>query len=563
MANIIRIKRRASIGSTGAPSSLKNAELAFNEADNTLYYGFGDDGSGDATSIPAIGGSGAFVTLSSNQTISGDKTFTGTVSLGSSATATTQSAGNNSTSLATTAYVDNAVTTATYTFTLAGDGGSSQAIDDEETVTIAGGTAITTTAGATNTLTIDLDNTAVTPGNYGSATSIPTFTVDQQGRLTAAGSASISTTLTVDADGATSENVALASDDLRIVGGTGITTSVSKASTDVTVTISGDDATTSSKGIASFSSSDFSVSTGAVSISNVNLGTQTTGDYVDKLVAGTGVTLLNNSGEGATPTVSIGQAVGTTDNVSFNSITTTGAASNNTIGGNLVVTGNLTVNGDTTTVNTATLSVEDPLIVLANGNNSTDSVDIGFYGLYDTSGSQDLYAGFFRDASDGKFKIFKDSQSAPTTTIDTGAAGYGVATLVADLEGTILTASQTNITGIGTITTGTWEATDVAILHGGTGASTASDARINLGLEIGVDVQAYDAGLADISGLTPTDSYFIVGDGTNWVTETGSTVRSSLGLGTIAVQNSNNVTITGGSISSVSLDLVTIDGGTF
>src|SRR6056300_1046981 len=76
---------------------------------------------------------------------------------------------------------------------------------------------------------------------------------------------------------------------------------------------------------------------------------------------------------------------------------------------NVTISGNLTVNGDTTTVNTATLSVEDPLIVLANGNNATDSVDIGFYGLYDTSGSQDLYAGLFRDANDsGKFKLFVD-----------------------------------------------------------------------------------------------------------------------------------------------------------
>jgi hypothetical protein len=54
MANQIRIKRRSSSGSAGAPSSLKNGELAFNEADYNLYYGYGDDGSGNATSIPAI-----------------------------------------------------------------------------------------------------------------------------------------------------------------------------------------------------------------------------------------------------------------------------------------------------------------------------------------------------------------------------------------------------------------------------------------------------------------------------------------------------------------------------
>jgi hypothetical protein len=59
-----------------------------------------------------------------------------------------------------------------------------------------------------------------------------------------------------------------------------------------------------------------------------------------------------------------------------------------------------------------------------------------------------------------------------------------------------------------------------------------STARTNLGVAIGTDVQAYNAGLADIAGLTPTDSNFIVGNGTNWVAESGNTARTSLGLGT-------------------------------
>jgi len=103
MANTIRIKRRGS-GIAGAPASLASAELAFNEIDNTLYYGKGDS-SGTATSIAAIGGDGAFVSLSGTQTISGNKTFSGTVSLGSSATATTPASNSNDTTLATTAFV--------------------------------------------------------------------------------------------------------------------------------------------------------------------------------------------------------------------------------------------------------------------------------------------------------------------------------------------------------------------------------------------------------------------------------------------------------------------------
>ena len=112
---------------------------------------------------------------------------------------------------------------------------------------------------------------------------------------------------------------------------------------------------------------------------------------------------------------------------------------------NVTISGDLTVSGNTTTVNTATLAVEDPLINLATGNNSSDAVDIGFYGLYDTSGSQDLYAGLFRDAGDGKFKLFKDNQAAPTTTVNTSGTGYAVATLVANLEATTATLGGSDI----------------------------------------------------------------------------------------------------------------------
>lgn len=94
MANTLRIKRRAT-GASGAPSSLANAELAFNEVDNTLYYGEGTGGAGGtATTILAIGGDGAFTTLTSAQTISGNKTFTGTLDFTGATIATFTTTGN-------------------------------------------------------------------------------------------------------------------------------------------------------------------------------------------------------------------------------------------------------------------------------------------------------------------------------------------------------------------------------------------------------------------------------------------------------------------------------------
>lgn len=80
MSNTIRIKRRAS-GAAGAPASLENAELAFNEVDDVLYYGKGTGGAGGtATTVIPIAGPGQFVDLSSNQTIGGTKTFSNTIS---------------------------------------------------------------------------------------------------------------------------------------------------------------------------------------------------------------------------------------------------------------------------------------------------------------------------------------------------------------------------------------------------------------------------------------------------------------------------------------------------
>lgn len=64
MASSIRIKRRDSTGAVGAPSSLLQSELAFNEADKTLYYGFGTGVGGAANSIIAIGGEGAYFSKS-------------------------------------------------------------------------------------------------------------------------------------------------------------------------------------------------------------------------------------------------------------------------------------------------------------------------------------------------------------------------------------------------------------------------------------------------------------------------------------------------------------------
>jgi hypothetical protein len=259
---------------------------------------------------------------------------------------------------------------------------------DSESLTIAGGTGISTSASGT-TVTASLDNTAVTAASYGSSAAIPVITVDAQGRITAATTAATSSTLTIGADSGSDDTLTVGTDTFNFAG---------------------------------------------------------TANEVE-------TTVSNN-------TITIG------------------------LPNNVTIGGNLTVSGTTTTVDSTTLSVADPLIILGSGNNSSDAVDLGLYGLYDTSGSQDLYGGLYRDASDsGKWKLFKDNQAAPTTTVNTGGTGYAVATLVAHLEDSSVAITGGSITGI----------TDLVVADGGTGVSTFTSNGVLYGNGAGA-IQATAAG---------------------------------------------------------------------
>ena len=231
---------------------------------------------------------------------------------------------------------------------------SQEVIQDIVGSSISGGTGLTSTyVDSTGTTTIDLDNTAVNAGSYGSQTKIPTFTVDQQGRLTAAGEVDVATELAITGDtGNTS--ISLLTEGLTVSGGEGIDVAV----TNNAITISAEDASTTNKGVASFAAADFNVNSGVVSIKDINLDSQTTGDYVATIVGTANeITVSPNSGHNAAVTV------GLPDNVE--------------ITGNLQVGGNLNVIGTVNSVNTTQINIEDNKVKLNSNFTGTPTTDAG------------------------------------------------------------------------------------------------------------------------------------------------------------------------------------------
>jgi len=144
------------------------------------------------------------------------------------------------------------------------------------------------------------------------------------------------------------------------------------------------------------------------------------------------------------------------------------------------------------------------------------------------------------DVTDTELGYLDGVTSAVQTQIDSKQATLtGGATTIASSNLTASRALQSN--GSGKVEVSDVTTTELGYLDGVSSAiQTQIDAK-----------QTSDAQLTDIAGLTPTDSNFIVGDGSNFVTEAGSTARTSLGLGTISTQASSNVAITGGSVTGL------------
>ena len=270
-------------------------------------------------------------------------------------------------------------------------------------------------------LPITLANTGVSAATYGDANSVAQVAVDSKGRITSASSVYISMP---------SSQV---SDFAEAVSDTVGAMFTSNTETGITVTYQDADNTI-----------DLAVGT-------VALGSGTSGNYVDNVTGGTGVTVSGSAGEGWEPAISIGQDVATTSDVTFADI----AATDITAGGNVVITGNLTVNGSSVTNSSTNTTIEDALIELGSGNTGSNSNDLGLI-LERGSTGNNAFMGW--DESADKFVM----GTTTATGSSTGSLTISTGTLVANLEGnvtgnasgtaaTVTGAAQTAITSVGTL----------------------------------------------------------------------------------------------------------------
>jgi trimeric autotransporter adhesin len=527
MASIIQIKRSTG---TGAPGSLAPGELAYSYGDGTsadlgsrLFFGKGDDGAGSATSVVVIGGqyfsdmldhtpgtltaSSAIVTDANSKidnlkvdnldlngnTISStnlngnivlDPNGTGSVDV-AAARITNLGSPVNSTDAATKGYIDNSLGGISTVITIAGDTGeTAEIVLADSEFSIVGGTGISTVVSDGNSfagITINLDNTAVSAGTYGSATSVPGFTVDAQGRITGVSTYAIDNidsaavvqeiTKVVDVEflnnlGITASTLdgETASDFHDYAQLTGAPTTVSSFTNDAgyavlanlttedvpegatptnlyytTARFDSDFATQTTDDIATEGSNLWYTNTRATDAARAAVSATTSGngalsynsttgvfayagptdgDIQSKITAGTGVAVSGG-------VVSIGQAVGTTNDVVFNDIRSAG---------NVQIDGNLQVNGTTTTINSQTLEIADNMIYLNSGESAQSGaslIDVGWAANVKEGTDPYQHVGFFRDATDGTFKVYKGYTPEPGVEIVTGHASFALAPFAA------------------------------------------------------------------------------------------------------------------------------------
>lgn len=283
MPSIIRIKRSLT---SGDPNVLAAGELAYSAADPTLvsgggrlYIGIGAETNGDASNHFVVGGkyftdmmdhtrgnltADSAILVDSNKKI--NELYVDNLLFDNNTISSTNISGDviinpngDGRTIAHNLFINDGSTIRAI----------SEFVEDISGVLLQGTSGVISVDydDGAGTTTFDLVETGVTDGSYGALNKIPTFTVDADGRITSAAEITTATDLSVASDSGTA-NVDLLNETLSIVGLNSISTSI----TSNTVTVNIENATTSQRGVASFDSSDFTVSGGAVSAKDITLG---------------------------------------------------------------------------------------------------------------------------------------------------------------------------------------------------------------------------------------------------------------------------------------------------
>ena len=531
MANLTRIKILTTGATTSAPSNIKTGELAYSYVAGTqanngdrLYIGTGTETGGVASNVDIIGGkyfvnlldhvhgtatANSAVLLDANKYIS--DIAIGSLQIGTSggtgqavtsiSTSTTLAGASDTqlvTALAAKTYIDSVVTAQDLDF--AGDTGTGSIDLDSEVITFTGLTGITTSVSGLS-VNIDLDDTAVVAGSYGSQTQIPTFTVDAQGRLTAASSVTVATALTLDGDTGTGD-VDLLTDDLQILGTANeIETAVTKVGTDVKVVV-GLPTNVTIAGELDVSTLDVATSAAIASATIENL----TNNRV--VIVGAGGLLEDDANfvfDGTELNIGAGNLTvqhATGNTVINGDLQVNGANINlgNGLTDNVIISGNLTVQGTTTTVESTTVVIDDPVIALADNTTSiaSDGLDRGVRFKYG-DGSAVLTGFFGLDIQTQRF-VFQNDETAGTDDFSTpwGDAEFGniygtgadlgnitvglstdntITTTTGDLildssTGELVVNDNATVNGTLDVTGAVTLTVDLAVAHGGTGVSS-------------------------------------------------------------------------------------------
>ena len=559
MANTIRVKRRSS-GAAGAPSSLENAELAFNEMDDTLYYGKGSAGAGGtATTIEAIGGKGAYLALSGNQTVAGTKTFSSTISGSISGNAGTVTDGVYTTG----SYADPTWITSIGGTKVSGNI-AGNAANVTGTVAIAnGGSGSTTAAGARTAfgattaggnfftlanpsaitfVRINADNTvstldaatfrtaigAGTGNGNGTVTSVAALTLGTTGTdlssTVANGTTTPVITLNVPTASATNRGVLSAADWTTFnnkTSNTGTVTSVALALPSF-ITVTGSPVTTSgtltgalasqtantvfiapngSAGAPTFralAAADIPTLT-AAKISDFD--TQVRTSRLDQMAVPTASVALNSqkiTGLGAPSADTDAATKGYVDSVAQGldpkqSVTVASTANIATLSGTLTIDGVTLSAGDRVLVKNQTApetngiyvasatawsraldmdawgEVPNAFVFVEKGSTQSDT---GWVCTSDTGGTLNTTAITWAQFSGAGTYTAGDGLTLTGTTFAVGGTSNRI-TVTADTVDIASTyVGQTSITTVGTIATGTWNATTIGVAKGGTGATT-------------------------------------------------------------------------------------------